>query len=62
MLGACANVHAGGGSPQKPPLHQRNQDGVARVGVEIPESLRLCFGKLQPCDFVLLSFFYFLYG
>src|ERR1041385_1369172 len=45
MLGACTNVHAGGGSSQKAPLNERNQDGVARVGVKTPESLRLCFGK-----------------
>lgn len=55
MLGGCANVHTGGGSPQKPPSHERNQDGVARVGVEPPESLRLGFGKFQPRHFVVLA-------
>jgi hypothetical protein len=55
MLRGSANVHTGGGSPQKPPLRERNQDGVARVGVETPESLRLSFGKCQPRHFVVLA-------
>jgi hypothetical protein len=55
MLGACTNVHAGGGSSQKAPLNERNQDGVARVGVKTPESLRLCFGKLQAWHLVVLA-------
>jgi len=55
MLGGFANVHTGGGSPQEPPLHERNQDGVARLGVETPESPRLGFGKFQPRHFVVLA-------
>ncbi len=36
MLGDSANVHPVGGSPQESPLHQRNEDDVARIGVEVP--------------------------
>jgi hypothetical protein len=55
MLDAGADVHARRGSPQEPPFHERSQDDMARIGVEIPESLRLCFGKLQARHFVVLA-------
>jgi len=55
MLDACANVHARRGSPQEPPLYEGDQDETARIGVEIPESPRLCLGKLQARHFLVLA-------
>jgi hypothetical protein len=36
-------------------LHERSQDGVARIEVEAPEALRLCFRQLQAGHFVVFA-------